>query len=224
MVPWAYQMLQGLDYRPPKNPASWLHPLQGLLWVRWLVQPYGFESLNHPLVGDYLRDFFRYPLLSGRPTFLVGCLHLLLAALFVAVGVPALRRLWRRRADWPALFVGRSSATAFTLAAGFWGFGILFTLTLRPFRYQYFLVSMPLMFVWAARMALSLEGVERPALAPRRALALVCVAQGLLTLAFLGYVRVNQRELAGDYGTPYRAQRPAWPVGALSAELRDECP
>ncbi len=118
------------------------------------------------------------------------------------------------------MFIGRSSATACTLSAAFWGFGILFTLSGRPFRYYYLLVSMPLMFVWTARAALNVDRIPGRPLSPRRDLLLLCAAEGLLSFAFLNYVHVNQRRIGGDYGIPYRAQAPHAPIGATSRHMR----
>jgi hypothetical protein len=216
MLPWIMRLLEGPGGISGRGGASLMEPLKGLFWIRWFAQPFGFDTLNNSLGGDFW-DFLRYPLIGGQPTYLAGVLHGVLAILFVSCAIPAVWQMWQNRAEWRARFVGRQSATAFTLAAAFWGFGILFALTGRPFRYYYLLVSMPLMYVAAARAVLSLE---RPAhwLPPRRCLLLLCIAQGLLSLTFLNYVHTNQR-IRGDYGIPYGAQQPT-PVGDMSKGMR----
>jgi hypothetical protein len=221
MVTWLLWINDHPSALATSGETTWLHALQGLFWIRWIVQPYGMETLNHTLGADYW-DFLRYPLIAGCPTFLVGILQLLSAALLAVVAVASGRRLWRLRPSWRTLFVGRTSATAFTLAAAFWGFGILFSLAGRPFRYHYLLVSMPLMFVWAARMVLSLDDRPVRGLTPRRGLLLLCVFQGLISLAFLDYIHGNPHNLRGDYGVPYGAQAPHPPIGAMSKAMRDK--
>jgi hypothetical protein len=219
-VPWLIWLNDHPAALATRGESTWLHALQGLFWIRWIAQPYGFETLNHTLGADFW-DFLRYPLIAGYPTFIVGVLHLLSALLLVKVAAGSVRRLWDVRQRWREMFIGRSSATAFTLAAAFWGFGMLFALTGRPLRYQYMLVSMPLIFVWAARAILCLQAAPgRLLLSSRRCLLVLCIFQGLIALAFLDYIHVNQHNLRGDYGVPYAAQAPHQPIGAMSRVMR----
>jgi hypothetical protein len=215
MLPWLLHMMEHPELLATQGEGSWLNPLRGAFFLRWLVQPFGLDVLNNSLEKDFW-DFLRYPLIQDQPTYFVGALHVLLAILFVVIAVPCWRRWWRLRRDWRALLVGRSSVTSFTLAASCWGLGILFALTRRPWQFFYLIVTMPLMFVGAARAALNLDdSADRPLLAPRSSLLLLCVAQGLVSLAFLYYIHVNQRPIRGDYGTPYRAQAAHKEIGEI---------
>ena len=72
---------------------------------------------------DFL-DFLTYPLVAGRPTFLVGLLHLILAAAAAWLLARAGRALWRQRARWRDLVVGRDSPSAFTQNAALLGYDI----------------------------------------------------------------------------------------------------
>lgn len=222
MVPWMVRMYETPWYLAIEGGPVWMEPLKGMFWIRWFLQPWGLNTLNVSLGSDFV-DFLRYPLLSGQPTFLVGILHAFLAIQFLIVGVARAGQWWRQRRDWPAMFVGRSSATAFTLAAAFWGFGVLFALTGQPFRYHYLQVTMPLMFVWLARAMLNLDGAFwrlSLTLTPRRCLLALCIAQGVISLTFVDYIHTNPRRIRGDYGVPYGAQAPHPPIGSMSGERR----
>jgi len=208
LIPWIIWNYQHFGTYPANETSSWLHPLKGLFLIRWFVQPFGFETLSHLLGSDFW-DFLRYPLIDGRPTFLVGVLNAASAWLFGILAAPSVRRWRRLRGRWPAMFVGRGSATAFTSAAAFWGFGLLFALTRKPYRYYYMLVNMPLVYVATADRVLSLESVDRPMISPRRCLLSLCVVQGLLSAALLQYVHVHDRAIHGDYGIPSRLQKPS---------------
>src|SRR5206468_2003856 len=104
-------------------------------WLRWTTEPFGV-SLSYALGDDFV-DFLRGPWLGGRPTWGVGLLHALLAAVMAAVLLRCGRRLWEQRRTWRTLAVGRGSATAFTQQAALGGFGLLFTLSLLPMNRQY---------------------------------------------------------------------------------------
>lgn len=214
ILPWLLVLCQVPELVTANATDRWLNLCKGRFWLRWLIQPFGLDTLNHSLGADFW-DFWRYPIVKGQATFLVGALHGLLGVLCLLLLTRAGHNWWRQRGQWPALFNGRAP-TAFTLAAAFWGFGLLFALTGRPFRYYYLLASMPLMFVWVAWAVLD----DRPRLLTRIALGLLCVAQGLISLAFLHYVHVNQRQMRGDYGVPYSLQPSHRTVGSISRHLQ----
>ncbi len=222
ILPWIITIVEHPEFLDSgSQQASWIHPLKGLFWIRWFVQPYGFDTLNHSLGSDFW-DLMRYPLIGNRPTFLVAGLHLLSAMLFARIGLPTLKRWWRDRRGWSSMIVGRSSPTAFSLAAAFWGFGFLFAVTAIPYRYYYLLVSMPLMFVGAARIALAVEDINPcRLLRPRSSLFLLCVTQALISFAFLSYIHLQDRQIRGDYGIPYRLHSPAPQIGELSKRMRE---
>src|SRR5262249_8196116 len=79
MLPWLVRFWQDPAVFAPTEEGSWEHPLTGLFWLRWLVQAYGFDTLNYPLGGEFWA-FLRHPLIAGRPTYLVAALHGLSAA------------------------------------------------------------------------------------------------------------------------------------------------
>ncbi len=199
MLPWIYEMVVIRDFETPNRAASLSYLLEGMFWLRWIIQPFGLETVYPSLKADFF-DFLRYPILFGIPTYWVAIVHLLLIGTVIALAIRGMARLWQTRSQWFDQFTGRSSPTGFTLSAAFWGCGLLFSATLRPFRYHYGLVSMPLSFVWAARSTLTL------AKHGRAFLLFVCVGNGLLSAWFLDYIHQNQRKIQGDYGLPYQAQ------------------
>jgi hypothetical protein len=162
--------------------------------------------VDYALGADFA-DFLRYPLVAGRPTYLVSALHGLLYAALALVLLRSLWALWKRRREAAALAVGRDSPTAFTQGAALWGFGLLLTLSAVPVVRHYLWVAYPLGFVWLARLALSWREQSATALRlGRTTLLALCVAQGVITASFLTYLHENQRHILGEFGTPYGLQ------------------
>lgn len=186
----------------------WSHFFHGKLFARWLAEPFGFGL--HDALGKDTRDFLRYPLLNGQPTYLVAILcMLLLVAGAVLLGATACA-LWRRRQRWADLAIGRQSATAFTHNACLLGFGLVFALTLLPSHRHYLIITFPMMFLWVAHVALlHRRTLVGPLTWGRSYLGIVWLAQFLVSASFLHYVHVNPRAIRGDYGVPYAAQAEA---------------
>lgn len=203
MLPWLHYLLTRPS-GPPKD-SNLLHWFEAKFWLRWMTEPFGI-SVEYALGGDF-RDFLRYPLVGGAPTYLVLALHVAIGALALLVLARWAGSLWRERGRLREWFVGKHSPTAFTQSAALWGFGLLMTASTMPVNRHYLLVAMPLQFVWLARIALG-RADDGPAKLRfgRAVLALLCIMQGLVTAQFLGYVHGNQRTIAGDYGRPYGAQ------------------
>lgn len=213
LLPWLSYMLT----REPHEAARDLrfeHIVEGKFWLRWITDPFGI-SLHYSLENDF-GDFLRYPLVGGTPTYLVLALHVALVALAVVMISRSGYYLWQKRADWGAMWIGKSP-TAFTQNAALWGFGILLTISLTPVNRHYLLVATPLTFVWLARHALQDCSVFGGLRLGRGLLLTLCVMTGLITANFLSYVHINQRRINGDYGMPYGAQVGWAPPTALHA-------
>jgi 4-amino-4-deoxy-L-arabinose transferase-like glycosyltransferase len=221
MLPWLVHLLAQPNERPI-NPHRWVHAFELKFWVRWCTESFGL-GINYTF-GPYFRDFLRYPLLGGRPTYLVAVLHCFAAGVAMLLILRAATQLWRERRRWGALWIGRDSATAFTQNAAFWGFGLLLTLSCFSIHRHYMIVLFPLEFLWVARLALGAEGrtgsvscrvraAQDPAASasgsPRlgRALLLsLCLAQFLLSAHMLAFIHSRQNFADTEYGVPYGAQ------------------
>jgi hypothetical protein len=205
LLPW----LAYLPSAPRSAPAAalrWGNLFTGQFWLRWITEPFGV-SLHYSLEDDF-GDFLRGPCLFGVPTWGVGLLHGLMAAIAGVVLLRCGRNLWTERARRRALWIGRGSATAFTQQAALWGFGLLFTVSLLPMNRHYLIVAAPLLFLWAARQALGGDGSDVRTQRSGRVLLLASwLVQFLISAAFLGYVHGRHGPIHGDYGTPYAAQQ-----------------
>jgi hypothetical protein len=205
LIPWLVCVYQ--DYIPNPSTIRWSHILEVRFWTRWYREPFGlgFEFQ----LGDDFADFVRYPLVNGSPSYLAGVLYAVLTCAALALVVLAVARWWIDRARSRALLVGNTSATAFTLSAAGWGFGILLTATACKVQRHYLVVLFPLTFVWVAHLVLGFCR-DRPATRAlgRSFLFSVCLSEALLSAILLHYLHVNQRAIDGDYGTPYSAQQP----------------
>ena len=200
LLPWLGHMVTGL-HGGPSQACSWHHYLIFHFWSRWFFNPLGL-TLQFSLGNDF-KDFLSYPVAGGHPTYLVAVLHGLIFLVGMVVLLRASYRLWRDRPPLREVCIGKDSPTAFTVGAALWGYGILLTASSLPVHRHYLIILFPLGFVWLARLALGRAATPKLG---RSLLATLGVAQCLVTVAFLYYIHVNQRDIPGDYRMPYGAQ------------------
>ena len=204
MLPWLVHLLNHPSARPV-NPHRWVHACEMKFWIRWFTESFGL-GIDYTF-GPYFRDFLRYPVLAGRPTYFVAALHGMLAAIALMLMVRAALGLWRARTRWRELWIGRASASAFTQNAALWGFGLLLTLSCFSIHRHYMIVLFPLEFLWVARLALaSRDGAACSARLGRMLLlTLWCVQLGL-SANMLAYIHGRHDFANTEYGVPYGAQ------------------
>jgi hypothetical protein len=210
MLPWLVHLL-GHPSEQPLNPHRWVHACELKFWGRWFTESFGL-GINYTF-GPYFREFLRYPLLGGRPTYLVGLLHCWIAGVALILMLRAAVKLWQQRGRWGSLWIGRGSASAFTQNAALWGFGLLLTLSCFSIHRHYMIVLFPLEFLWVARLALlpghpAADGAGSPRLG-RTLLFSLCLAQFLLSANMLSYIHTRQSFAGTEYGVSYAAQRAA---------------
>jgi hypothetical protein len=204
MLPWLIHLFTHPSTRPA-NPYRWVHACEMKFWIRWFTESFGF-GVDYTF-GPYFRDFLHYPLLAGRPTYLVGMLHCFLAAAALLLLLRAVVLLWQQHGRWRALFIGRGSASAFTQNAALWGFGLLLTVSSFSIHRHYMIVLFPLEFLWVARLALGAASATPRSLRIGRVLLLsLCLSQFLLSANMLAYIHLRQNFAGTEYGVPYGAQ------------------
>src|SRR5439155_10837479 len=91
LLPWLHYL--AVEDKPSMTHHSWDYLLTARFWTRWTTEPLG-HSLQYAFDPDVFADFLRGPVVAGRHTWLVGALHLVLAAAAVAVVVIGGRGLW----------------------------------------------------------------------------------------------------------------------------------
>jgi hypothetical protein len=203
MIPWLGYLFTECHGQP--NPGRWVHLLEFKFWVRWVKEPLGF-GLDYVL-GDNFDDFLRYPVINGRPSYLIWFFQTLLTTVAVILFVRAGWCLLREHRPLLSTAIG-DSPSAFTQSAALWGFGVLLSASSFYIQRHYLVVTFPLEFVWLARLALAPTGRLARDLRPGRALLLtLCLGQFLLTAQFLRYIHGNQGAKDGDYGICYGARQ-----------------
>jgi 4-amino-4-deoxy-L-arabinose transferase-like glycosyltransferase len=200
LIPWA---LYALEHPFGQSmSAGWDEILQFKFWAFWFTDPLGLH-LGNPLGllrglsnWEQISDFVRYPVIYGQATYLCGLAHLALVGCAGAILIRFLLRLdWKNqgRSSW----IGRSSDTAFLQSAGFFGCGILLTLTGVVIRRYYMAVTFPLEFLFWIRMA------KPETRWGHRLLFCLWFAELVVSANFVGYVHVNEGAPLGDYGKAY---------------------
>jgi hypothetical protein len=196
LIPWLRYFASELQSHRAL-PHGIKHACELKFWTRWTMEPLGL-GLHHTLGPDFL-DFLRYPLVSGYPTFGVGLLHVLVAA----IGICLLGRAFFGAMQIPGFWnqLWREGESAFTINAALWGYGLCLTLSLLPIHRHYMIVTYPVEMLALARLGLELPGKE----IGRRLLGVLWAAELLISISFLGYIHVNQGSKNGEYGKTYAA-------------------
>jgi hypothetical protein len=204
LLPWLRYFFKAWAERPAGG-GSFGQTLLPRYWYYLVTDPLGL-GLDYSLEESF-REFLGYPLLGGRPTYLIGLLHLLILAVGVWLAV---------RAAWPfpqapsrlaGAVLDRNTPTAFTQNAALWPYGILLTaLGLTVYRH-YMIIIYPFEILCLCRLALLPRGdVPGARRVGRASLGTLWVAQVLLSVGFLWYIHETQTA-HGDYGVPYGAQQ-----------------
>lgn len=203
MMPWLFHLFTQPSERPT-NPHRWVHAFELKFWIRWFSESFGL-GIDYTF-GPYFREFQAHPLVLGRPTYLVGMLHWLVAGIALFLLGRSLLFLWRHRQQWRELCIGRASASAFTQSASLWGFGLLLTLSCFSIHRHYMIVLFPLEFLWVARLALGSQATASSLRLGRVLLLSLWLAQFLISANMLSYIHARQDFAGTEYGTPYGAR------------------
>jgi hypothetical protein len=203
LVPWLYALAT-----TPTEPTGQIklgNPFTFNYWIRWATEPFGI-SVSYSLGQDFA-DFLRRPLVGDRPTYLMAVANVALAVVAVGVLLGGAARAWRYRREFRARFYGSDARTPFVVTAVWCGFGLVFSLSFLPIHRHYMVLTFPMMYVWAAAVALS---DRRPLVGSwtrgQSLLLASCLLQFAVSACFLAYVHDAGRTIRGDYGTPYAAQ------------------
>src|SRR5262249_22241183 len=123
LVPWVYTVMNGSDVAGLAHPLHWGRLWKCTFWFLWTTDALGLV-LWYSLDRNFV-DFLSYPLVDGHRTYLNMVWHVYLAAVGGAIFLRGLMWLWRERRRWLDQWIGRHSATAFTVCAGLWGYGMV---------------------------------------------------------------------------------------------------
>jgi 4-amino-4-deoxy-L-arabinose transferase-like glycosyltransferase len=191
--------LVDLAFRPesPRENMFAAHRLlQVRFWSFWFTEPFSL-GLDHYLHHE-LADFLAGPTIDGQGSFLNAAGYVLCLGIgFYLVGSSMLR-LWSPRCCGEKRPL---SQTSLLIRCACLIYGMILTLTFLPIHRHYLLVTFPVMFLWAARLALP-EGASAAALRRGRImLAILCCSFTLLSWQLLSYIHENQE--APGYGKTY---------------------
>ncbi len=189
LLPWVYHLLT-----TPKPPGSSLFK-QFLpeFYLQWLTGAWGL-NLEHELGKFFWKTFLMEPRIGGWPTFLMAGCHLLLviAALVALIQWCSSRSF---RAQLQARFSEFPGLSFYWLAtAG--GMGLLMTGVGLRVPVYYLNGLFPFLQIWVAFLYR-----DKP-----RVLAMIALAQLLISLVFLTYVHLHGGIPQADYGTAYYLQ------------------
>src|SRR5579883_342733 len=203
LIPWIYAVLTTPTQSTGQIRLS--NPLTLSYWLRWITEPFGI-SIHYSLGKDFA-DFLRYPLVGGQPTYLMGAAHVGLAIVAIAILLGGTVRAW---VNWRGIAASPSpddTRTRHVVGAVWVGLGLVFTFSFLPIHRHYMILTFPVMYLWAAIVALSDRRMLVWGWTRGQALLLATwLLQAAVSVCFLVYVHDAGRLIRGDYGTPYAAQ------------------
>ncbi len=209
-LPWGYHLLFVAE-RSASAKSHWWCLLELKYWVYWFTEPFGLH-LKYSLGEDFV-PFLQQPMIGGQATYLVGGLHVLLAAAFLVI----LTRFVKTGLRTGAWGLDRSP-TGMTIGAVGIGYGLLLTITGLPVYRHYLIIAAPVACVALARVAF----MSFTTGCARWLLGGLWVAQAGVTVLFLMFVHGIDRPIHGDYGTPYRVQMKNKNITAEIAERAEK--
>jgi hypothetical protein len=203
MIPWLWYALHTSrgDWSKDNSWADWLVFVK--FWYIWVTDPLG-AGIHDPLLSHF-QELLTYPIIAGRPLYLVGAAYVLALGVGAAIYARAIYFIWRERRSWRAFLPARQTETGLALGAALWGFGFLLMAAGTLVHRHYLFVAYPLGFVWLARLALPAEPKpQRSRRLGRALLASLCVAELIVSVGFISYIHVNDGAQRGYYGPSYR--------------------
>lgn len=198
LVPWVRYVLSGVDHGEKWNGDE---VLSGRFFLTWLSDGMGL-GVDYSL-GKHYWDFLRYPLIGDRDFYPALYMHgvSFSAGLVILIAALVAAFRWIRAGGTLSSAIARSSETAHTLGAAFFGYGFAITLAgLHIFRH-YLHVTFPLEWLAFSYLAFTTK-LHRP----RVVLAVMWLAQLGLSATFLHYIHVNGGAVGADYGPAYSTQ------------------
>jgi hypothetical protein len=203
LLPWLHHL--GSDGGGPvMGPRSLANVWQLRFWHHLVTDPLGL-GLDDALADEFVA-FLTYPKVAGHPTYLGGLMHLVIVGAAVWLVVRSARPLRPALHRLAGAVLNRTSPTALTQNAALWPYGILLTAAALPVYRHYTVLVYPFEILAWCRLALAASG--GPSSLPRfgrSLLAVLCVAELLVSATFLWYIHVTE-VYSGDYGIPYRVQ------------------
>jgi hypothetical protein len=209
-IPWAVELLAASGASPPRlsTGGRWFN---FTLYLRWILQPFGFGAEYTLGVRPEFVRFLSWPQIGGVATWGVAMLHAILGG--VAVTILARAGLRSRHDPIPVgeWFIGRRSADALLVNAVFWGYLGICSITTLPVHRHYLIPVHIVMALWVVRLAF-LAGAAAPTVTwTRRLLLVVCVCEGVIATALLNYIDTIG-VIQGEFGTTWGAQQRGAPA------------
>jgi hypothetical protein len=198
ILTWAVVMVQT---RPTVSQTVLANPISYVAY--WLSLATGLD-LPYTLGRDFL-PFLAFPRLGTTHTYAALLCFAIIAAILLFILDRVVMGLLVKPSQAIRSMFGLRSSTGLAVNAAFWGYGLFLLLAAHPFYIHYLVVTFSLPALSVALMAGAGSSDERTRLRARGLLSVLVLAQACTTILFLSYVH-GASHIAGDYGTPYRAQ------------------
>ena len=186
MLPW----LKAIAVSSGPSSRTWVALLVPKFFAHWWATSLGV-NLGYSLGGHFWSDFLPWPVVFGRPTYLVGIAH----ALLIVLGLWLLIR-WIRSCSRPLAALVKPGRTplGLDLRASGVAVGVLFALVCLPVPLHYLIVVFPWPFLWLKSIVPEQDWRW----------GLILVSQLFIAFAFLVLIHYTGGFADSDYGLVYR--------------------
>jgi hypothetical protein len=206
LIPWFLELLErraGADVPPTLGARLPMFTF----YTRWLTEPWGLGA-EYTLGRTHFLDFISWPLIAGRPTYLLAAVHVALIAIAIAIAVRAIARARQVRPRPADLFVGRDRPALFLSNTMLWAYGGILSLSTLSVHRHYMIAIHVVKFLWITGLAFYGALARSDGLRTARMLLLaLCVGQALVSVGLLSYIHAKQ-VIVGEYGPTWRSQQP----------------
>ncbi|HTB31649.1 MAG TPA: hypothetical protein VK808_06465 [Bacteroidia bacterium] len=195
LIPW----LQYITTHSQPSNMSLAHIFQFNFYIYWLFDAHGINTM-YSLKKEFW-NFVKEPFIAGHATYLVGILHLVLAAsglytIFRLGGYVKRIILYIKQKQLLSKLTTNLSSADFYLLSVFLGLGILMTFSGIIVCQHYLIVAFPFSYIFMAKIFQQ----------KKKLMIAIIIAQLLVTVSFMLYIHTHNGAKDGDYGMTYGSQ------------------
>jgi hypothetical protein len=195
LIPWVNYILDN----PHDVYLKWIYIFRFGFYIYWMLDGLGINII-YSMHGTFW-EFIKLPYIGGIPLYLLGIIHLFLAA----VGVVVIKRIYLYIKNKILIlntkekikdYIKNLSLSEFYLLSILLGLGIFLNFSGVYIYHHYLIIGFPFAYIFLAKV-----------LMPYKKLLLsVIIAQLIITISFLIFVHIHDGVIKGDYGRSYISQ------------------
>jgi hypothetical protein len=195
LIPW----LDFILIHPQPKGLHWSHLFQFSFYIYWFIDAHGLNIMYS--MRSAFWEMIKMPYIFGIPLYLLGFIHLFLAA----VGVLTIKRIYHyvkdkimhlKTKELMKDYISNLSLSEFYLLCILIGLGVFLNFSGVITFQHYLIVAFPFSYLFLAKVLMPYK----------RLLIVVITAQLIITVSFLIFVHIHNGITNGDYGKTFKSQ------------------